>query len=70
MSYDGDVKWLPVRTASKMLRVSMTRVYQLVDVGTLLSMRLDGNVLVSRRSVEAYAAQRELPFGERRKKVA
>jgi len=53
-----------------MLGVSMQRVYQVVDDGTLLSMKLDGNVLVSRKSVEAYSMQRELPFKERRGRVA
>jgi excisionase family DNA binding protein len=70
MSYDGDVKWVPVRTAAQMLQVSMTRVYQLVGEGTILSIKLDGNVLVSRKSVEAYSTQRELPLGVKHRRVA
>lgn len=70
MAYDCDVKWIPVRTAAQMLGVSMQRVYQVVDDGTLLSMKLDGNVLVSRKSVEAYSMQRELPFKQGRRRVA
>jgi len=53
MRYDGDVKWLPVRSAAAMLGVSMTRVYQLVENGTLLSIKVDCTVLVSQRSVYA-----------------
>ena len=53
MMRDGDVKWVPVRTAAKLLRVSMKRVYQLIEQGTLTSMKVDCTVLVSMRSVES-----------------
>jgi excisionase family DNA binding protein len=53
MLRDGDVKWVPVRTAAKMLGVSMKRVYQLIESGTLSSMKVDCTVLVSVRSVES-----------------
>lgn len=53
MRYDGDVKWVPVRTASKMLGVSMARVYQLIKAGELSSIKQDLTVLVSVRSCDA-----------------
>jgi hypothetical protein len=53
MPYDGDVKWVPVRTAASMLGVSMCRVYQLVEAGELLSIKVDNTVLVSQRSCYA-----------------
>jgi hypothetical protein len=59
MPYDGDVRWLPVRTAAKMLQVSMTRVYQLIERGDLLSIKVDSTVLVSGRSVEARTSAME-----------
>lgn len=63
MLRDGEVKWIPVRTAAKMLRVSMARVYQLIESGVLLSVKVDMTVLVSQRSVEA--RQMSLPLGDR-----
>ena len=53
MAYDGEVKWVPVRTAAKALGVSMARVYQLIDKGELVSMKVDLTVLVSMRSCAA-----------------
>lgn len=53
MIYDGDVKWVPVRTAAKTLGVSMARVYQLIKDGELVSMKVDLTVLVSMRSCNA-----------------
>jgi excisionase family DNA binding protein len=58
MPYDGDVKWIPVRTAAAQLGISMTRVYQLVDSGVLLSIKVDRTVLVSERSVRARRMER------------
>jgi hypothetical protein len=53
MVFDGDVRWLPVRTAAKTLGVSMTRVYQLIEDGILVSIKVDKTVLVSARSCNA-----------------
>lgn len=53
MFNDGDVKWVPVRTAAKMLGVTMARVYQLLEIGELTSMKLDLTTLVGLRSIEA-----------------
>jgi len=53
MAYDGEVKWVPVRTAAKTLGVSMARVYQLIEKGDLVSMKVDLTVLVSIRSCSA-----------------
>jgi hypothetical protein len=49
---DGDVKWIPVRAAAKLLQVSRQRVARLCKTGGLLSVNYDGTVLVSLRSVE------------------
>lgn len=54
-----EIKWVPVRTASKLLGVSMKRVYQLIEEGSLMSRKVDCTVLVSLRSVAA--RQLELP---------
>lgn len=63
MLYDGEVKWVPVRTAAKTLGVSMARVYQLIERGELVSMKVDLTVLVSIRS--CHARQLELGFQAR-----
>lgn len=61
MAYDGEVKWVPVRTAAKTLGVSMARVYQLIAAGELVSMKVDLTVLVSMRS--CCSRQFELKMG-------
>jgi hypothetical protein len=53
MIYDGDVKWVPVRTAAKTLGVSMARIYQLIASGDLTSMKVDCTTLVSLKSCNA-----------------
>jgi hypothetical protein len=53
MRYDGEVKWVPVRTAAKTLGVSMARVYQLIKTGELSSMKVDMTILVSIKSCDA-----------------
>lgn len=63
MVYDGDVKWVPVRTAAKQLGVSMARVYQLIKDGSLVSVKSDMTVLVSMRSCSA--RQLELGWGDK-----
>jgi len=52
MLRDGEVKWVPVSAAAKSLGVSTKRVYQIIDAGGLVSMKVDATVLVSARSVE------------------
>ena len=51
MLRDGEVKWIPVSAARKMLGVSRQRVYQLIEHGVLLSMKVDNTILVSHKSV-------------------
>lgn len=51
--YDGDIKWIPVRAAAKMLRVSRQRIAQLCNRGFLNSLVYESTRLVSLRSVEA-----------------
>jgi len=50
--HDGDIKWIPVRAAAKMLRVSRQRVAYLCKIGTLVSVVYESTRLVSLRSVE------------------
>lgn len=59
MFNDGDVKWVPVRTAAKMLQVSMARVYQLIERGELCSVKVDLTTLVGLRSIDGLIAQRK-----------
>jgi len=58
MGFDGEVKWLPVSSASKQLGVSVPRVYQLIERGDLVSMKVDSTVLVSCRSIQTRVAAR------------
>ena len=48
----GNVTWIPVLTAAKLLRVSTKRVYQLCEQGKLATINMDGTVLVSRSAVD------------------
>lgn len=52
VGYDGEVKWIPVRAAAKLLGVSRQRVARLCKVGGLVSVSMEGTRLVSLRSVE------------------
>lgn len=58
--YDGDVKWIPVRSAAKLLGVSRQRVSRLCREGSLVSVLYDGTRLVSQKSVEVRIAARRL----------
>ena len=51
IGYDGDVKWIPVRSAAKMLKVSRQRVAFMCKTGALVSVIYDSTRLVSLRSV-------------------
>jgi len=62
MSYDGDVKWIPVSSAAKLMGVSTARVRQLIRASFLTSVKMDSTVLVSSRSVEGWLAQKEMRF--------
>lgn len=63
------VDWVPVRTAAKQLRVSRQWVYVLVLTGRLAGRTVDGTVLISEGSVQAYAKarrkSRRWPDGDR-----
>jgi len=54
--YDGDIKWIPVRAAAKMLGVSRQRVAYLCKIGLLVSVIYESTRLVSLRSVEVRKA--------------
>lgn len=54
--YESEVRWIPVAAAATYLRVTRQRVYQLLSAGALVSIRVQGTVLVSYRSVEARIA--------------
>jgi hypothetical protein len=47
------VLWVPVGTARRQLAVSRQRVYELIGQGKLVSLDLDGTILVSQESVNA-----------------
>lgn len=46
-----DVKWIPVLSAAKMLKISRQRVNKMAKTGQLRSVVMDGNRLVSLRAV-------------------
>ena len=50
--YDGDVKWIPVRAAAKMLGVSRQRIQRLCKTDQLVSIVIESTRLVSLRTVE------------------
>lgn len=51
--YDGDIRWVSVWTAARILGVSRQRVYQLIDAGALVGLKDANTVLVSARTAEA-----------------
>lgn len=57
MLNDGDIKWLPVSAAAARLCISRARVYQLIETGVLLSIKVDATVLVSGRSIDARVSE-------------
>lgn len=65
MQYDVQVKWLPVSAVAKTLSVSRQRVYSLIDQGKLSSIKIDGTVLVSERSVSMRLLQLAFEEGRR-----
>jgi hypothetical protein len=48
---DSAIRWVPVRTVAKALKVSRQRVYTLVHDGALVSVMQDGCRLISLRSL-------------------
>lgn len=59
MGADLGLGWIPVRTAAKMMGVSRSRVYQLVDAGDLKALRQDRTWLVHRASVDLWCEIRD-----------
>ena len=57
--YDGEVKWIPVRAAARMLGVSRQQINKLRRTGKLVTLKYDSTVLVSLRSVEIRKAELE-----------
>jgi len=55
--YDGDVKWIPVRAAARILGVSRQRVSRLCRTGQLVSVVMESTRLVSLRTVESRLAE-------------
>jgi len=53
LSTQDDLRWIPVRSAAQMLRVTPTRVYQLIHDGQIHAMRVGLTYMVRRQSVEA-----------------
>jgi len=60
------VKWVPVRTAGKLLRVSKQRIHQLLRSGKLSGQVLDGVHLVSMQSIAARYNNQEVRIGRRK----
>jgi len=54
-----ETKWLPVSEVRKMLGVSRQRVYELIGVGRIASVKMGLTVMVSRETVERYIAERK-----------
>ncbi len=52
-----DTRWVPVKTAAKVLGVSGSRVYKLINEGKLIGRKLDGMWLVHMSGVELRAAK-------------
>jgi hypothetical protein len=46
------MQWVPVSTASKLLKVSRQRIHVLIARGSLASQKVDGTVLVSYESID------------------
>ena len=55
---DGDIKWVPVSTVTKLLGCSRQNVYQHIERGNLVSVRCGTTVLVSLRTVYGFLAER------------
>lgn len=51
LDFGNEVKWIPVSSTARALKVSKQRVYKLVKNGVLRSVLMDGNRLISLRSV-------------------
>lgn len=49
----GEIRWIPVRAAAKMLGVSRQRCAKLCRIGSLVSQQVDSTVLVEIESVRA-----------------
>jgi hypothetical protein len=54
-----DTGWVPVSTARRLLGVSRQRVYQLVELGRLASMEMDGTVLIGAASIRTRLSEAE-----------
>jgi archaeosine-15-forming tRNA-guanine transglycosylase len=50
----GEIKWVPVATAVRMLKVTKQRVHELMAEGRLRNVTMDGTRLVSLRSLSEY----------------
>jgi predicted site-specific integrase-resolvase len=59
MELQNEIRWIPVKTVAKILQVSRQRVYKLVKIGAIKAIDLDGNKLISLRSVRDFEILRE-----------
>lgn len=53
LRYDQPTPWIPVSRAAAELRVTRSRVYQLIEQGLIVGRKLDRTWFVSHRSVKA-----------------
>jgi excisionase family DNA binding protein len=51
--------WIPVSSAARLLGVSKSRVYQMIEEGKLRSQTMDATTLVEEASVTAEIARRD-----------
>jgi archaeosine-15-forming tRNA-guanine transglycosylase len=54
----GEIKWVPVATVVRMLKVTKQRVHDLMAEGRIRSVTMDGTRLVSLRSLNEYLTLR------------
>jgi len=63
-SIETVTSWLPVSAAAELLRVSRSRVYQLIEAGSVTAVRVDRTWLINRRSVDSRIAMLRAEGGD------
>lgn len=59
------IKWIPVKTVARCLKVSRQMVYKLIKQSKLKSRELDGNILVSLQSLNELIVLRAAKKGKK-----
>ena len=63
-SIESATSWVPVSAAAELLRVSRSRVYQLIGAGSIVAVRVDRTWLINRRSVDSRIAMLRAEGGD------